>query len=114
MADSNPLQPDNQMPTLKKPIKPFFNPSAPVEEEHSNDALLILAAFSFIMFTLPIAVFFFVRDFLKTNDYDEIYILWGPVLAAIITVNIIICVYVYRAYQIEKKASRSQEKEKSQ
>ncbi len=50
---------DHQMPSLKKPIKPFFNPSAPPDEEHSNDALLTLAMFSFVMFTLPIGIFYF-------------------------------------------------------
>ena len=69
MADLNPPQSDNQMPTLKKPIKPFFNPSAPAQEEHSNDALLILAAFSLIMFTLPIAVFFYGKFFVINFEF---------------------------------------------
>ena len=41
-----------------------------------------------------------VRDHLITNQYDEIYTIVGPVLAAMITVNIIIVIYVYRAYQV--------------
>jgi hypothetical protein len=55
-----------------------------------------------LTFTLLVS-FILVRDYFKTNEYDEIYILWGPVLSAIITVNVIIVAYVYRAYQVSKQ-----------
>lgn len=69
-------------------------------EKQASSALLCLLFFSVLMFTLPFAAFFGTQYLLKTYfDYSEFTVTVMSVTASVITVNTIICLYVYIAYK---------------
>lgn len=68
-------------------------------------ALFWLLVFSTAMFTLPFAAFFLVRHYLKEYfELDVFAINCGGVLAAVITVNLVIVAYAIKGYrEVEKE-----------
>jgi len=88
--------------------KHFFDPSTNTgDEETSGSALLNLALYSFLLFTLPIAVFFFVKQLLEDWAYSEIYVMVMPAIAAVATVNVIIILYVISAFRQERRSFKT-------
>ena len=73
-------------------------------EETSGSALLNLFLFSGLMFTLPIATFFLSKQWLEENYVlERPYNLLAPAILSIVLVNIIIVLYVCKAYRIDAK-----------
>lgn len=70
----------------------------PEQARQAGTAMALLLFYSFLMFTLPFAAFFgtkYVLDDLGVTGYTNT--VWS-VLAAVITVNLIIIAYAYQAY----------------
>lgn len=74
-------------------------PLIPEHTKQAAKALAFLLFYSFLMFTLPFAAFFGTRyvleDVFKITGFQSTA--WS-VLAAVVTVNVIILGYVYHAY----------------
>lgn len=75
------------------------SPLIPVHTKRAAYALANLFLYSIAMFTLPFVAFFGVRHALVEYYHIQGFAVtaWS-VIAAVIVVNIIICVYAYRAY----------------
>lgn len=75
-------------------------PLIPEHTKQASIAALYLLFFSTLMFTLPFAAFYGMRHFLhqywKIDDTFELNA-WS-VFASVITVNLIICLYAFKAY----------------
>lgn len=74
----------------------------PLIPEHTKRAALVLAnlfLYSVAMFTLPFVAFFGMRHVLSEYYPPNSFMVtaWS-VIAAVVVVNIIICVYAYKAY----------------
>ena len=96
---------DESLPEQNKKQQGFFKlkPNQKYDESSSN-ALLGLFLFSALMFTLPLMVLFFSRNFL--DDYFQLeppYSQLAPAILAIITVNIIIVAYIIKAFRENAK-----------
>ncbi|XP_059620124.1 vacuolar ATPase assembly integral membrane protein VMA21 [Phlebotomus argentipes] len=97
-------------------------PLSPEEEAKRNRetsmALLTLFFFSVLMFTLPFGAFYGMRDLLENRFHIEGFenTCWS-VLAAVITVNFVIVMFVYVAYrdttkEISQLAKKEEKKRK--
>lgn len=71
--------------------------------ETSNSALLNLAFYSFLIFTLPIGIFFFVKQLLTDIGLDPVYVTVGPAIAAVVGVNLVVVLYVISAIKQEAR-----------
>lgn len=70
------------------------------EEESSTRAFFWLFIFSLLMFTLPFLIFYSTKTLLlESFEIEGFYNTCWSVLAAVITVNLIISIYIYRAFQ---------------
>lgn len=70
--------------------------------QHSRQAafsLLYLFLFSVLMFSLPFAAFFGARHYLQYLDISTFQVNFLSVLAAVVTVNVIIVAYAIVAYR---------------
>lgn len=74
-------------------------PLLPPHTQQATKALALLLFFSFLMFSLPFGAFFGTRYFLKehTDVTDYAATVWS-VIAAVITIYLIIFGYAYIAY----------------
>lgn len=74
----------------------------PLISEQSKRAAMVMAQLflhSVAMFTLPFVAFFGVRHLLtEVYPVDRFMVTIWSVVSAVIVVNVIICVYAYRAY----------------
>lgn len=74
-------------------------PLIPEHTRQASKAILLLLFYSFLMFTLPFGAFFgtkyFLRDHFNLDGFENTV---GSVLAAVITVNLIIVGYAYQAF----------------
>jgi len=93
---------DDKAPTSTVRKKHFFQPNQP-EIETSGSALINLGFYSFLMFTVPLGIFFLAKDYLAENSWPEVYVTILPAIAAILSVNIIIVFYVISAFKADKK-----------
>lgn len=74
-------------------------PWLPPHTRQATKALAILLFYSFLMFSLPFGVFFGVKYYLKDHfNVDGFQNTVWSVLAAVVTVNLIIMLYAYQAY----------------
>ncbi|XP_052753786.1 uncharacterized protein LOC128201289 [Galleria mellonella] len=78
------------------------NNEGPLIPQHTQRAVFVLAnlfLYSVAMFTLPFVAFFGVRHILSEYYPVNAYVVtvWS-VVAAVLVVNLIICVYAYKAY----------------
>ena len=85
-------------------------------DESRSSALSGLLFYSFLMFTLPLLTFFGVQQVIE-NEFPELgspwFLLW-PALAAVAVVNVIIVLYIVRAFKEDKlEQDRSGENEPS-
>lgn len=74
-------------------------PLIPIQTQRATWVLANLFLYSVAMFTLPFIAFFGVRHIL-TEYYPQttfVVTVWS-VISAVVVVNIIICVYAYKAY----------------
>jgi len=85
----------------KRPTKQFFDPK--VGGESSGNALLNLAFYSFLIFTVPLAVFFLVKQLLEEHEFQSIYIRVMPAIASIVSVNVIIVLYIISAFKQDRR-----------
>lgn len=70
------------------------------EEDTSTSAYLWLLAFSVLMFTFPFLTFYGVRSWLDESfDFTTFQTNCFSVLASVIVVNFIICLYVFKAFR---------------
>ena len=79
------------------------NPSSNNGESESS-ALLGLFCYSAMMFTIPLGGFILVKNYLQQNyDLGDTYNLLVPIVVAVILVNLIIMLYVFRAIREDTK-----------
>ncbi|KAM7361382.1 uncharacterized protein ACRADG_011581 [Cochliomyia hominivorax] len=70
------------------------------EEDTSTSAYLWLLVFSVLMFTFPFLTFYGVRSWLEESfDFTTFQTNCFSVLASVIVVNFIICLYVFKAFR---------------
>ena len=85
-------------------------------DESRSSALSGLLLYSFLMFTLPLITFFGAQEFIN-NEYPDLgqpwNVLW-PALGSIIMVNVIIVLYVIKAFKEDKKEQARTQTKKSQ
>jgi len=79
--------------------KHFFAPSASPEVESMGSALLNLSFYSFLMFTVPLGVFFIAKDMFVDYNLSDTTRTILPVILSILSVNIIIVLYVVSAFR---------------
>ena len=73
-------------------------------DESSSNALLGLFFFSALMFTLPLMVLFFSRNFLEQYfQLEPPYSQLAPAILAVIMVNVIIIAYIIKAFRENAK-----------
>lgn len=82
----------------------------------SNDTdplvYLWLIIFSILMFTFPFVTFYGVRSWLHESfDISEFYVNCWAVLSSVLVVNIIICLYVFKAISEEKSCDSVMERQ---
>ena len=96
---------DTDTPTpAAKSWKGFFRTAA--QEETANSALLGLLFYSLLMFFLPLGVFFCSKQMLEDHEFEPPVSTIAPAILAIITVNIVIILYVVKAFREENKAKQ--------
>ena len=95
--------PDTPAPAAKS-WKGFFRTAA--QEETANSALLGLLFYSLLMFFLPLGVFFCSKQMLEDHEFEPPVSTIAPAILAIITVNIVIILYVVKAFREENKAKQ--------
>lgn len=90
---------DLQPKTKLEELESYNRPSLPVHKRQQANSLLFLFFFSSLMFSLPFGMFFGVRHLL-TEVYvvDHFIKTCCEVGAAVLTVNILIICYAYKAY----------------
>lgn len=94
-------------------LKPDDDPAdddalIPYHTKQASFAMLYLLFFSFLMFTLPFAAFFGTRHFLQEYFHlDQFAVTCWSVLAAVITVNIVIALYAIYGFIAAKKEEQT-------
>ena len=79
-------------------------------EETSGNALMGLLFYSITILFLPLFIYFGVKQALEDNGHDPPTTTIGPSIVAIASVNIIIILYVIKAFNEEKKISKLESK----
>ena len=90
--------------------KGFFTTVA--EEETSGKALLGLFSYSLLMFFLPLGVFFGSKQLFEDYQFETPVTTIAPAILAIVTVNIVIVLYVIKAFREESKVIKQVEEVK--
>ena len=76
--------------------------------ETESSALLGLFFYSILMFTVPFGGYMATKHYLEQNlQLDKIYNLVLPIIVAVMLVNLIILMYVFRAFREDKKDSEA-------
>lgn len=90
---------DLQPKTKLEELESYNRPSLPVHKRQQANSLLFLFFFSSLMFSLPFGIFFGVRHLL-TEVYivDQFIRTCCEAGGAVLTVNILIILYAYKAY----------------
>ena len=88
---------------VTKTWRGYFKTAA--NTETANKALLGLFLYSCLMFFLPLGVFFGSKQLLEDYEYEPPMSTIAPAILAIVTVNIVIILYVIKAFKEEKIAS---------
>lgn len=88
----------------------------PQDVTFSNDTgalvYLWLIVFSILMFTFPFITFYGVRSWLHESfDISEFYVNCWAVLSSVLVVNVIICLYVFKAISEENNYDSVMEKQ---
>lgn len=98
----------------------YVNDEGPLLPEHTKQAakaFALLLFYSVLMFSLPFGAFFATRYILRdTYNVEGFANTAWSVLAAVVTVNLIICAYAYQAYHDQEYDDEGNEivEEKSQ
>ena len=72
--------------------------------ESESSALLGLFFYSILMFTVPLGGFWFVKQYLEQNFHlGYTYNLLVPIVVSVVLVNLIIMMYVFRAFREDAK-----------
>jgi len=101
----------SEVPTQPDLVKNDLNePGLEEDGESLGSALLNLGFYSFLLFTLPLGVFFMAKEWLIESGFPEIYITIGPAILSILSVNIIIILYVISAFRSERTAYKVRKK----
>lgn len=79
----------------------------PYHTKQASLALLYLLFFSFLMFTLPFGAFFGVRHVLHEHQVDGFTNTCFSVLAAVLTVNIVIALYAIFGFRDAKNEEQT-------
>ena len=91
---------------VKSKSKEFFQ--TPADEETSSSAIFGLIFYSFLLLTAPILVLFLTKKVLEEEFLmDPTHSSIGGAIAAIFTVNVVIVMYVRKAFREESKKSRT-------
>ena len=88
----------------------FFKTVA--QEETSGKALLGLFVYSLLMFFLPLGVYFGSKQLFEDHDFEPPVSTIAPAILAIVTVNIVIVLYVIKAFKEESRANQQEEAKK--
>ncbi|XP_004523554.1 uncharacterized protein LOC101451437 [Ceratitis capitata] len=93
-------EPDNR-------IKVQNDGKVPTQPNDTSTIVFVwLVIFSFLMFTFPFIAFYGVRSWLRESfDISEFYVNCWAVLSSVFVVNVIICLYVYKAVSEENSVS---------
>lgn len=76
----------------------------PYHTKQASFAMLYLLFFSFLMFTLPFAAFYATRHFVQEYLHlDNFQVTCWSVIAAVLTVNLVIAIYALCGYRDSKK-----------
>ncbi|XP_020814169.1 vacuolar ATPase assembly integral membrane protein vma21 [Drosophila serrata] len=87
--------------------------SAPQEEDTSAEVFLWLMAYSVLMFTLPFLGFYGVRSWLQESfpHLDVFTVNCWSVLTAVLVVNLVVAMYVLKAFREKSPPPLEQVKE---
>jgi len=99
--------------TLTEPVevsepaagKSFFKTGE--KEETSGNALLGLLVYSFMILFAPIFIYFGAKQALEDNGYEPPTTTIAPAIMAIACVNVVIVLYVIKAFREENKSSEN-------
>lgn len=98
------------MPEIEEiQLKPRDDPAdddamIPFHTKQASIAMLYLLFFSILMFSLPFAAFFGVRHYLRDILHlDDFTVTCWSVLAAVVTVNVVIALYAIFGFTEAKK-----------
>ena len=89
--------------------KPGFFKTAE-KEETSGNALLGLLVYSFMILFVPIFIYFGAKQALEDNGYETPTTTIAPAIMSIASVNIVIVLYVIKAFREENKSSENSSK----
>uniref|UniRef100_A0A182TAC2 Vacuolar ATPase assembly integral membrane protein VMA21 homolog n=1 Tax=Anopheles maculatus TaxID=74869 RepID=A0A182TAC2_9DIPT len=85
----------------------------PLHSRQAAFAILWLLVYSFAMFTLPFGAFYGTRHVLADHFHIEgFHNTCGSVLAAVLTVNVIIMLYAFRGFREVEEEDRERAKRK--
>lgn len=95
---------------MTEPAQPIPRDDSPIDRG-ALFALLCLLAYSFAMFTLPFAAFYGTRHYL-TNHFqlEDFTVTCGSVIAAVVTVNLIIVLYALQGFREAEKEEKEHNK----
>ena len=100
--DSISLSHENLQPNMASQDNIRSKPSS--NEETESSALLALFFYSILMFTVPFGGYMAVKHYLEQNfQLGYIYNLVLPIIVGVILVNVIIMMYVFRAFREDEK-----------
>uniref|UniRef100_A0A182MX81 Vacuolar ATPase assembly integral membrane protein VMA21 homolog n=1 Tax=Anopheles culicifacies TaxID=139723 RepID=A0A182MX81_9DIPT len=86
----------------------------PFHSRQAAFAILWLLVYSFAMFTLPFGAFYGTRHVLTEHfQIEGFHNTCGSVLAAVMTVNVIIMLYAFRGFREVEEEDRERSKRKS-
>ena len=86
----------------------FFKTGA--KEETGGNALLGLLVYSFMILFVPIFIYFGAKQALEDHGYETPTTTIAPAIMAIASVNVVIIMYVIKAFREESKANESEYK----
>eukprot|EP00092_Neocalanus_flemingeri_P019423 GFUD01021038.1.p1 GENE.GFUD01021038.1~~GFUD01021038.1.p1 ORF type:complete len:136 (-),score=25.79 GFUD01021038.1:354-761(-) len=96
-------EPDSREPSRNN--KSYFKTGE--NEETSGSAMLGLLCYSFMILFVPIFIYFGAKQALEDNDYEPPTTTIAPAVMAIASVNIVIVLYVLKAFREEDITSKN-------
>ena len=98
----SPVELDEHMD--KHESRPISNGAIDAGGESESSALLGLFFYSILMFTVPFGGYVMSKHYLEQNFHlGPIYNLLVPIIVSVVLVNIIIMLYIFRAFREDKK-----------
>jgi len=92
--------------------KGFFKTGA--KEETGGNALLGLLVYSFMILFVPIFIYFGMKQVLEDSGYETPTTTIAPAILAIASVNVVIVLYVIKAFREESRGSDTEDRRKTE